>query len=161
MFKSNFRPEIFSGLISLVVIFISGCPDVTEIEKENIERVKRIDASTVKQIEIYADIAHYKNQHRKLQKTLVNSNDIENFTHSLKSLRGIRPNHPQYPNKWHIKIVFKDLEEEELKIMQRIGDKKYLYVRCLGDSWFGSAADAISADMYRWMDRNIGLPNLE
>jgi hypothetical protein len=135
--------------------------DLDQIERENIQRVKNIDAGEVEKIEIFAIMVQYKDQENKLIKTLTDRNDVESFVKCLRDLQRLSPNHPQYPNRWRVIIQLDGKENEELKLMQRIGYKNHLYVQCFGHMWFGSAAVAISSDLNKWMDQNIGLPKLK
>ena len=160
MCDSKFSIPIFFILIVIFCMCLSSCFSVEEIENENIARVKNIDPSRVKKIEIFIEIYQYQNQKRKLLKVLEIKTEVEGFIHCLKSLRKVRPNHPQYPNKWYANIELENMDNESIMIMQRVGDNRYLYIRCLGHKWFGSAADSVSSELYQWMDKNIGLTKL-
>lgn len=139
-----------------ILIFSYSC-SLEEIEKENINRVKNIDKTEVKQISIQLESYHYKRQNNKLQKILLNENEIAQFLSCLKSLSKFHPNHPQYPNCWYGVIELLDGTKEEIRIYQRIGDYRNLYVECIGHSFIGSAAVATSSSLYGWMEDNCGL----
>jgi hypothetical protein len=148
----------FFVLISQV---ITACINIDKIEYENIQRVRKIDVRKVEKIEISLIMLNNKDVQDKYKKQLEDKKDILNFVRCLRTLQPVNTNHPQYRNKWGVKIILNGMENEELKLMQRRGDEKNIYVRCLGHQWIGSAADAISSDLYDWMDNNIGLPRLE
>jgi hypothetical protein len=153
-----YLPKIIQIAVSLLII---GCFNLESIENENIHNIKNINEKKVRKIEIFSIMLQYKDQQKKLIKSLSGRNEIENFIKSLKSLERVHQNHPQYPNRWKVLIEIEGMEDEELKIFQMRGDHKNLYVRCLGHRWIGSAATAISSDVHRWMANNIGLPNVE
>ena len=159
--KKILKIGIYLTFFIFVAQLFMSCLDLDQIERENIQRVKNIDAREVEKIEIFAIRYQHKDQENKLIKTLSERNEIESFVNCLRSLKHVHPNHPHYPNRWYVIIVMDGKENEELKLMQRVGDKQHLYVQCIGHKWIGSAAMAVSYDLNRWMDKNIGLPIIE
>lgn len=146
-------------IFSIIAFFLTGCGIVEDIERDNIHRVKNINSNEVSKVTIYEIMRKYKSN-KKLIKVIDKSSDIGRFIESLRSIKKVHMNHGQFPNMWSVEIEFKNKEQEKekLNILQRTGFEGKLYIECLGHSWLGGAATAVSFDFFDWMDKNIWSP---
>jgi hypothetical protein len=143
----------------ITALSIIGCGVVSDIEKNNIQRVKHINSIEVAKVTIFETMRNYKSK-KKMIKVLEENSEISEFIGSLRKMKRVHLNHPDFPNGWSVEIEFKDKkqEKEKLNILQRTGFEGRLYIECLGHRWLGGAAKAVSFDLYDWMNKSIGGP---
>jgi hypothetical protein len=154
----NYKYLVRHFIFLTIALSVIGCGLVSDIEKENIRRVKNLNSNEVASVTIYETKRNYKTK-KKMIIVLEKYSEIDDFINSLRTIKRVHLNHPRFPNRWAIEIKFKDKKKkiEKLKIFQRIGYENRLYVRCLGHRWLGSAATTVSFDFYDWMNKNIGI----
>ena len=140
-------------IATVAVFFIVGCPG---IDKDNIDRIKNIKPYDVKRIEIYEKMIQYKHKNRKILE-INQSFEIQGFLKSFRSFEIVDPNHPQFPNRWLIRIEYKDTSKqaEEIQIFLRRRYSNRLYLEFPSDGFFGEMGYAVSHELYDWLKDKI------
>ena len=132
--------------ISIFLIFcLNSCGDISTIEENNRNKIKRLKSEEIEKILIYDDGSKkYKGYLKRPLAVITNNKKISAFSDAFKSLVAHHPNHPRYIKEWYMTIDLLNGEDEDLIVMLENGDSKNLYIVCLGHRWLGGGGTSKS-----------------